>query len=150
MKGEEVMLQKGWNIYVISWEKDADSYNHLTVNVGEDEQAARNTVAFLYDIATSGYGQSLNDAKRVDIGVKFGKFFEANRSLFPGWEIQVSEWNSTIEEEYYDAFIEWIYDFVGSGDVNNAYDLRVIDSIKLTYIPVDIDWEDYGSNLYLK
>lgn len=143
------MIQKGWNISVVSWENDADSYNHLIVNVGEDEQAARNTVAFLYDIATSGYDQFLNDTERTEVGAKFGKFFEANRSLFPGWEIKTDDWCPTIEEAYYSAFSEWIHNFVGVGDTNISYDLRVIQDIKLTYIAEHVEWEDCGSNLHM-
>lgn len=144
------MLQKGWNIYVVSWENDVDNYNHLTVNVGEDEQAARNIVAFLHDIATSGYDQCLNDSERNEIGTKFQKFVKANPTLFKDWDIETNDWYSTLEEAYYSAFTEWLYDFVGSGDTNADYDLRVIQDIKLTYVAEHIEWEDCGSMLYMK
>ncbi|QAY02134.1 hypothetical protein VspSw1_61 [Vibrio phage VspSw_1] len=130
---KEVILKAGYTLKIVSWENDADFYNTKTYHV-EDENWAiilkhicENLLCSRYS-SSSDYGVGNTNLSSSDSANRVAEYFKTY-----GIPEHVPE----------DELLEWLhdlsYDLVGSSYESDC--IRVCESCKVLYTPVDIEVE---------
>ena len=139
---KKTSVKAGYRISCNSWENDGDNYN-LTIKDGFSEPYAR----FIYDILSQFFMDSdisnLYEPNEDEIE-EFNDTMYAvfNRHACAAEYFLIEDSSKYSAEQIVDRITTILHNFMGSSE----YFTRVVEEIKVEYIPEDVIFEDRSEN----